>query len=62
MDVKARLLAMHSHRKVDTVDPTRPTLRRGPGAGNGKVDDGSKDSTTGGEDERPTLKRRDPDQ
>ena len=63
-DVKARLMAMHSHRKVDNTDPNRPTLRRAPGAGgNDKIDDnpdGSKPKTD--DDERPTLKRRDGDQ
>ncbi len=58
MDVKARLMAMHSHRKVDNVDPNRPTLRRAPGAGNGKVDDSDGSKTTTDGDERPTLKRR----
>jgi len=63
-DVKGRLLAMHSHRKVDNAnnDPSKPTLRRAPGAGgNDKVDpDGSTPKTD--DDERPTLKRRDGDQ
>jgi predicted Zn-dependent protease len=59
-DVKARLAMMHSKRKVDTnSDPSRPTLRRAPGSGNGPVDvndDGTKPKTD--QDERPTLKRR----
>jgi len=58
-DVKARLAMLHNHRKVDNADPTRPTLRRGPGS-NGPVDpnpDGTTPKTDS--DERPTLKRRD---
>jgi len=57
-DVKARLLAMHNKRKIDTDDPNKPRLRRTPG-GNGPVDvdeDGKKPKSD--EDERPTLKRR----
>jgi hypothetical protein len=49
-DVKARLLAMHNKRKIDTEDPNKSRLRRTPGSGNGPVD--------ADEDERPTLKRR----
>jgi predicted Zn-dependent protease len=60
-DVKARLIMLHGRRKLDTnSDPSRPTLRRAPGSGNGPVDandDGTKPKTD--EDERPTLKRRD---
>jgi len=58
-DVKARLLAMHNRRKIDTEDPNKPRLRRTPGSGNGPVDadeDGKKPKSD--EDERPTLKRR----
>jgi len=55
-DVKARLAMLHGHRKLDNSDPTRPTLRRGPGSG--PVD--STDGTTKTDDsDRPTLKRRD---
>lgn len=58
-DVKARLMAMHNRRKVDTKeDPNRPKLRRAPGSG-GTIDDtedGKKPKAD--EDERPTLKRR----
>jgi len=54
-DVRARLAMMHNHRKLDNnMDPSRPTLRRSPGSGNGPVDNG-----TGTDDDRPTLKRRD---
>src|SRR3984885_3488554 len=31
-DVKARLLAMHNHRKIDDKDLNKPKLRRGPGS------------------------------
>ena len=58
-DVRARLAMLHNHRKVDSVDPNKPTLRRGPGS-NGPVDpneDGTQPKSDG--DERPTLKRRD---
>jgi beta-barrel assembly-enhancing protease len=54
-DVRSRLSMMHNHRKVDNnMDPSRPTLRRSPGTGNGPVDSG-----TSTDDDRPTLKRRD---
>jgi predicted Zn-dependent protease len=56
-DVRSRLAMMHNHRMVDkTQDPSRPTLRRNTGTGNGPVD-----STTpaSNDDDRPTLKRRD---
>jgi predicted Zn-dependent protease len=60
-DVKGRLAMLHGKRKVDGgSDPSRPTLRRAPGSGNGPVDvndDGTKPKTDS--DERPTLKRRD---
>jgi len=56
-DVKARLLALHNKRKVDNQDLNRPTLRKAPGASTG----GDKDDKGGGDDDRPTLKRR-PDQ
>ncbi len=58
-DVKLRTMAMHNRRKVDDAkDSSRPRLRRAPGAGT-TVDDGDQKSK-GDEDERPTLKRRDP--
>jgi predicted Zn-dependent protease len=54
-DVRARLAMLHNHRKLDNnMDPSRPTLRKSPGTGN----PGSPDST-GTDDDRPTLKRRD---
>jgi len=60
-DVKARLVVLHGRRKLDTnSDPSRPTLRRAPGSGNGPIDandDGTKPKAD--EDDRPTLKRRD---
>jgi predicted Zn-dependent protease len=53
-EVKARLAMLHNHRELDTnADPTRPTLRRAPGAGT----DGTNPSTD--DQDRPTLKRRD---
>ncbi len=57
-DVKGRLMMLQSRRKVDgPTDPSRPTLRRAPGA-NG--DPGTNTSpSTGDTDDRPTLKRRD---
>jgi len=57
-DVKTRLMAMHNKRKVDTQDLNRPTLRKAPGASSGNDKD---DMDKGGDDDRPTLKRR-PDQ
>lgn len=59
-DVKARVLAMHNHRKIDDKDSNRPRLRRAPGAG-GTIDDGTGSDTKPktDQDERPTLKRRD---
>ena len=60
-DVKARLVVLHGRRKLDTnSDPSRPTLRRAPGSGNGPIDandDGTKSKAD--QDDRPTLKRRD---
>ncbi len=60
VDVKARLMAMHNHRKVDDKDTNRPRLRRAPGNG-GPIDDGSgtEQKPKTDQDERPTLKRRD---
>ena len=58
-DVKNRLAMLHNHRKVDNnSDPSRPTLRRAPGSGNGPVDGNGTDTNTNSDD-RPTLKRRD---
>lgn len=59
-DVKARLVAMNSHRKVDSKDANRPTLRKAPGGSTTPVEGDGKDSTKGAsdQDERPTLKRR----
>ncbi len=58
-DVKARVMAMHSRRKVDDVkDAGRPTLRRNP---NGQIDsNGDEKAPRTDSDERPTLKRREP--
>ena len=52
---------LHNHRKVDSVDPNRPRLRRAPGSGTGPVDENGDDKQKPDQDERPTLKRR-PDQ
>jgi len=60
-DVKARIAMLHGRRKLETnADPSKPTLRRAPGTGNGPVD-ANDDGTTPKTDEgdRPTLKRRD---
>jgi predicted Zn-dependent protease len=59
-DVKARLMAMHNRRKVDSKDANRPQLRKKPGGGTGPIEDGSKgdSKSSGDDDERPTLKRR----
>ena len=59
-DVKSRLVALTANRKVDPKDASKPTLRRPPGGGTAPVEgDGKgKDSKTGSDDERPTLKRR----
>jgi len=58
-DVKARLLAMHNRRKVDTEDPNKPKLRRAPGSGTGPIDPDENGKTPkADEDERPTLKRK----
>ena len=61
-DVKGRLVAMNSRRKVEDKDPNKPTLRKAPGSGSTVPVEGSgKDTTTTGDnaDDRPTLKRRD---
>jgi predicted Zn-dependent protease len=61
-DVKNRWLTMNNRRKLDPKDSGRPTLRRAPGAG-GTIDDGTGSNTNNSStnDDRPTLKRRDPD-
>jgi len=59
-DVKARLTAMHSRRKLDDKDDNRPRLKKAPGGSTRPVDGADpKDKKSGDdEDERPTLKRR----
>jgi predicted Zn-dependent protease len=57
-DVKARWMAMHNHRKTDPKDSGRPQLRRAPGSGT--IDDGTDSTKPVTDDDRPTLKRRDP--
>jgi beta-barrel assembly-enhancing protease len=64
-DVKGRLYSLENHRKVDdTKDSNRPRLRRNPNAGSGPIggNGGDDTETKTDSDERPTLKRRDPDQ
>jgi predicted Zn-dependent protease len=61
-DVKARLMAMHNVRKLDTnkdADPNRPTLRRNPNS-TAPIEDETDPSkkSTGDDEDRPTLKRR----
>ncbi|MDQ6666504.1 MAG: M48 family metallopeptidase [Acidobacteriota bacterium] len=58
-DVKARLMAMHSRRKVDDKDVNRPRLRRSPGSGTIDDDGGTEKKPKTDQDDRPTLKRRD---
>jgi predicted Zn-dependent protease len=53
-DVKARLMAFHNRRKVDSKDLNRPQLKKAPGSGSSADDKDSKS----GDDDRPTLKRR----
>jgi beta-barrel assembly-enhancing protease len=57
-DVKTRVVAMHSRRKIDDAkDSGRPTLRRNP---NGQIDaNGDEKAPKADQDDRPTLKRRD---
>lgn len=57
-DVKARLMAMHNRRKVDTGDPNKPKLKKTPGGGTSTVDDKDAKKKAEEEEERPTLKRR----
>jgi predicted Zn-dependent protease len=57
-DVKGRWMTMHNHRKTDPKDAGRPQLRRAPGSG--PIDDGTDSTKPVTDDDRPTLKRRDP--
>jgi len=59
-EVKARLVAMHSRRKVDDKDAGRPTLRKAGGGAPTPVEgeSGDEKKPKSDEDERPTLKRR----
>jgi predicted Zn-dependent protease len=60
-DVKTRVVALHNHRKLDDVkDAARPRLRRSPGSGTIDDDSGAPATQKSDQDERPTLKRRDP--
>ena len=63
-DVRDRLLMLENRRKATASDnPDKPRLRRAPGAGSTTStidgDDTSNQKTKEGDDERPTLKRRD---
>ena len=65
-DVKAKLLAMHNRRANDPVDPSKPHLNRKPGSsgsdnGSAGSNSGSSSGTNTGDDDRPTLKRRQDD-
>jgi predicted Zn-dependent protease len=55
-DVKTRLATLHNRRKIDDKDLNRPRLKKAPGSGTTTGAD-DKDSK-GGDDDRPTLKRR----
>jgi predicted Zn-dependent protease len=55
-DVKTRLAALHNRRKIDDKDLNRPRLKKAPGSGTTTTD--GNDKGTGGDDDRPTLKRR----
>ena len=57
--VKGRLAMLHNRRKVDTEDPSRPRLRRAPGAGGGSGTGDANGTSTDDSEDRPTLKRRD---
>jgi beta-barrel assembly-enhancing protease len=59
-DVKNRLMALNTYRKVDPKDANRPTLRKSPGGSTAPVEGDKKDGkeSGSGDDERPTLKRR----
>ena len=63
VDVKSRLQSIENSRVVNTSDSSRPRLRRSPGANQGTIDDSGNDDQKpkSDPDERPTLKRRDPD-
>jgi predicted Zn-dependent protease len=54
-DVKGRLAMLHSRRKADPKDLNGPRLKKAPGSGTTSTDG---TSTTGSDDDRPTLKRR----
>lgn len=56
-DVKARTIALHNGRKIDSSkDAGRPTLRRN---SNGRIDPNGDETTPSDQEDRPTLKRRD---
>lgn len=58
-EVKARLAALQSRRKVDDPkEANRPRLRRSPGGSTSPIEDEKGDQKKSDEDERPVLKRR----
>src|SRR5271154_3595544 len=57
-DVKGRLAMLHNRKKIDNKDLNRPQLRKAPGSGTTSTDGGSGGTTSGSDDDRPTLKRR----
>ena len=53
------MLAMHNRRKIDPVDPNKPSLRRTAGSTTDPIDaDADGNTPKADEDERPTLKKR----
>lgn len=56
-NVKARTIALHNGRKIDSSkDAGRPTLRRN---SNGRIDPNGDETAPSDQEDRPTLKRRD---
>jgi hypothetical protein len=58
VDVKARLDRLENRRKPLESDSGRPTLRRSTGTGTPVDGDTDGKASKTGQDERPTLKRR----
>jgi predicted Zn-dependent protease len=54
-DVKGRLEMLHNRKKTDDKALNRPQLRKAPGSGTTTTDGGS--NASGGDSDRPTLKR-----
>jgi hypothetical protein len=60
-DVSDRLIVMQNRRKPDEKEMNTPRLRRAPGGGPIPVDEnGNEQKQKDDQDDRPTLKRRDP--